>query len=187
MASVPWIAVKERLRMRPAPEPTPEQPSAAVATIVREGHDDVEILLIERAKRVGDPWSGHLAFPGGKRDRTDDSLLRTALRETEEEVGLRLPETALLARLADVAARVNGVRVAQFVFAVDNGDSPLAPNGEVTDVLWVPLTVLGASGAPATFTYTGGERAIEMPCVHLDGRVLWGMTYRMVQQLLAAL
>jgi len=92
-----------------------------------------------------------------------------------------------LARLGDVAARINGVRVAQFVFAIENGDAPLATNGEVTDVLWVPLTVLGASGAPATFTYTGGERAIEMPCVHLDGRVLWGMTYRMVQQLLAAL
>jgi 8-oxo-dGTP pyrophosphatase MutT (NUDIX family) len=179
-------AVKDRLRERRASEPFGEEPPAAVATIVREGSDGAEILLIERAERVGDPWSGHLAFPGGKRE-ADESLLRTALRETHEEVGLELSERALLARLGDVVARMNGYRVAQFVFAVDGREPPLSTNGEVTAVLWVPLATLSASARATTFPYVVEGRAVEMPCVHLDRRVLWGMTYRMVQQLMTAL
>ena len=53
--------------------------------------------------------------------------------------------------------------------------------------LWVPLDVLASADPSVTFTYRGEGHAIEAPCVHLDGRVLWGMTYRMVRQLLGVL
>src|SRR5450631_3467354 len=101
----------------------PDRPQAAVALLLVSRPD--RLLLIRRAEREGDPWSGHLAFPGGKREAEDASLLVTAIRETAEEVGLRLAPESLLARLADVRARVNGYRVAQFVFAVEGGDVAL--------------------------------------------------------------
>jgi len=187
VAIVHLSAIRSRLRARPLPDPSEHDPAAAVATIVREGPDGAELLLIERAERAGDPWSGHLAFPGGKREATDASLLHTALRETDEEVGLGLPEGAMLARLGDVVARVNGYRVAQFVFAVDGREPPLSTNSEVTAVLWVPLGLLSSPEEPATFIVVVDGRPIETPCVHLGSRVLWGMTYRMVQQLIAAI
>jgi 8-oxo-dGTP pyrophosphatase MutT (NUDIX family) len=180
-------AIRSRLRARPWPDPSEHDPVAAVATIVREGPDGAELLLIERAERAGDPWSGHLAFPGGKRDATDASLLHTALRETEEEVGLGLPEEAMLARLGDVVARVNGYLVAQFVFAIDGREPPLSTNGEVTAVLWVPLGLLSSPADATKLTVVADGRPIETPGVRLGSRVLWGMTYRMVQQLIAAI
>jgi 8-oxo-dGTP pyrophosphatase MutT (NUDIX family) len=187
VAPVHVSAIQSRLRARPLPGPSAPEPAAAVATIVREGPDGADVLLIERAERAGDPWSGHLAFPGGKREASDASLLHTALRETEEEVGLRLPEGALLARLGDVVARVNGYRVAQFVFTLDRREPPLSTSAEVTAVLWVPLALLSSPGGPTTFIVVVDGYPVEMPCVHLGGRVLWGMTYRMVQQLIAAI
>jgi 8-oxo-dGTP pyrophosphatase MutT (NUDIX family) len=186
MSPVHLPAIKDRLRRRPAPDRRAEDLAAAVASILRDAEGGAEILLIERAERIGDPWSGHLAFPGGKREKKDESLLMTALRETHEEIGLRLSETALLARLGDVVARINGYRGAQFVFAVEDRVPPLSTNDEVTTVLWVPLAALGEAAEPASFTHVVEGRSIEMPCVHIDRRVLWGMTYRMVQQLIAA-
>src|SRR5262245_34151321 len=63
---------------------------AAVAAILLPRDDTFEILLIRRAERPTDLWSGHMAFPGGRRSPEDRDLLATAVRETEEEVGLDL-------------------------------------------------------------------------------------------------
>jgi 8-oxo-dGTP pyrophosphatase MutT (NUDIX family) len=168
----------------PKDEPGNE-PAAAVGTILRESPEGAEVLLIKRAERDGDPWSGHLAFPGGKREPTDASLLATCIRETEEEVGLRLPPASLLARLDDVRARTNGYRVAQFVFALDDPGAKVATNAEVAAVLWVPLSRIEADEGKETMQWNAGGRSIELPCVRLGEHVLWGMTYRMVSQVIA--
>jgi len=184
---------RERLRRHAPSEggPTGEggpTAQAAVATILRNGDSGLDALLIERARRAGDPWSGQLAFPGGKRDPGDESLLATAVRETREEIALELEPAACLARLGDVVARTRDTRVAQFVFALDDGAARIAvPNDEVTAILWVPLARLAASEAHATFALSTVQGTVETPCVRLDERVLWGMTYRMAQQLIQAL
>lgn len=177
---------KERLR-RLAPFEGAETARAAVATVLREGSAGPDVLVIERAQCAGDPWSGQLAFPGGKRDPEDTSLLATALRETREEVGLELHPSAFLTRLGDVVARTRGTRVAQFVFALDDASSQLTPNDEVTAILWVPLARLAASDTHGMFRYSGAQGMFETPGVRLDEHVLWGMTYRMAQQLVEAL
>ncbi|MCA9639821.1 MAG: NUDIX domain-containing protein, partial [Myxococcales bacterium] len=69
---------------------------AAVAAVLRPTDADTEVLLIRRAEHEGDPWSGHMAFPGGRHDPTDPDLLTTARRETLEEVGLDLSRRARL-------------------------------------------------------------------------------------------
>jgi 8-oxo-dGTP pyrophosphatase MutT (NUDIX family) len=182
-----WASVIERLTAAgeatadsaaSAPDGVTEDPRAAVATVLREGASGVEALFIKRADRDGDPWSGHVAFPGGKREPADGSLLGTALRETEEEVGLRLAASSYLARLPDVRARSNGYRVAHFVLRLDDRDAAIVTSPEVAAVLWVPLTVL-AFAEPCT------ARGV-FPGVKLGDYVLWGMTYRMVGHLLDA-
>jgi ADP-ribose pyrophosphatase YjhB (NUDIX family) len=183
-------ALREKLASVAQVDHSQDEATAAVAAILRPGpgapgSQGVEILLIERAEREGDPWSGHLAFPGGKRDPLDVSLLATSIRETREEVGLALDPTWLLARLDDVQARINGLKVAHFVFAVEEPVSLLLKNAEVKETLWVPLERIARDQGKETFTRSLGDKTIDLPCIRLGGRVLWGMTHRMVMQLVS--
>ena len=79
----------------------PGAPRAAVAMVFREGPGATELLFIERAQREGDPWSGHMAFPGGRVEPVDPGTRAAALRETHEEVGLSLYQSEPLGRLDD--------------------------------------------------------------------------------------
>jgi 8-oxo-dGTP pyrophosphatase MutT (NUDIX family) len=165
---------------------------AAVAAILRE-HDGVtEVLLMRRARHDGDPWSGHMAFPGGRQDPTDGSLLATALRETEEEVGLRLrPESDLIGRLDDLPAVARGRRVglviAPFVFAV-TGDPLLTPNrDEVDELLWAPLGPMLAGERDTTLLWEFEGQKIQVPGYDVEGRIVWGLTHRMLGALFEAL
>jgi 8-oxo-dGTP pyrophosphatase MutT (NUDIX family) len=173
-----------RLRALPCHAPAEEHAGAAVATIFRRGPASPEVLYIERAQREGDPWSGHIAFPGGKRDARDPSLLATAIRETREEVGLQLAPSSLLTRFEDFFARRNGYQVAHFVFALDDDGGTLTPNGEVASLLWTPLSALVDPANADTFHFVHDGQAVELPSVRIGGRVLWGMTFRMTQALL---
>jgi len=80
----------------------PGEAHASVAIVFREGPESIEVLLIERAEREGDPWSGHMAFPGGRLEDHDDSSRSTARRETFEEVGIELASAEYLGRLDDI-------------------------------------------------------------------------------------
>ena len=119
---------------------------AAVAIMVREGLTATEILMIRRATREGDPWSGHMGFPGGRRDPCDVCNFACGLRETEEEIGVDLAEWGTcLGELSDVNTGWRKDRpemlVTPFVFRV--AELPkLTPNYEVDDVVWVPLHFL---------------------------------------------
>ena len=76
---------------------------AAVAVILAPDPD--ALLLIRRAERAGDPWSGHMALPGGRQEPTEPDLFTTAVRETAEEVGLTLGRRNLIGALDDVVPR----------------------------------------------------------------------------------
>jgi len=175
--------VIRRLREPPRP-PHPCDASAAVAAILRPSPDGAELLFIERAQRDGDPWSGHIAFPGGKREPGDKSLLHTAVRETEEEVSLRLSPAACLAQLDVVGAAVTGARVVPFVFALEDEHAVAATSAEVSATLWVPLARLARFEGAGTFEFERDGKVVVLPCFRLGPHVLWGLTYRMVVQLL---
>ncbi len=178
-------AVQRRVRASAKAFEGEDDAKAAVATILREGARGAEALFIKRAEHASDPWSGHIAFPGGKRDPSDPSLLATARRETREEVGLELPEASLIARLEDVVGRTNGYRVAQFVFALGDPEVKLVPSPEVAEVMWVSLESIARKEGASTFLFTQGSLRVELPSLRWGSNVLWGMTYRMTMNLMA--
>lgn len=168
-------------------------PTAAVAAILREGgRDGAEVLLIRRAEREGDPWSGHMAFPGGRRDEGDADLHATAVRETREEVGLDLAtHGALLGRLADLEAiaraKRTGLFITPFVFALTGEATLVFDPEEVAEALWVPLGPLVRGDGAGTVFYEREGMSIELPCWRYEGRVIWGLTHRMLWSLFEVL
>jgi 8-oxo-dGTP pyrophosphatase MutT (NUDIX family) len=173
--------------------PTRPTPRAAVAAILRDvgPEREAEVLLIRRAEHPHDPWSGHMAFPGGRRDDADASILATALRETREEVGLDLTEHGtLLARLPDIFAparsRRDALVISPFVFALHH-EAPIAFDpDEVAEVIWTPVGPLARDECAGTIDYTWEGKTLTFPCWNLDQRVVWGLTYRMLTMLFEA-
>ncbi len=178
----------ERLTARnPRTEDDDALIQAAVAVVFAPAPD--AILLIERAERAGDPWSGHVSFPGGRSDESDSDLLATAVRETMEEVGVVLQPDQLLGTLDDVAPRrthLPPIMVRPFVFALDRKPR-LALSEEAAEAIWAPVeTLLGPEAYHALMVGVGGTRR-SYPAYRLGPRVVWGMTERIVTPLLTLL
>jgi 8-oxo-dGTP pyrophosphatase MutT (NUDIX family) len=157
---------------------------AAVAAIMRERAGRPELLFIKRADRADDPWSGHMAFPGGRKQATDRSLLHTAERETLEEVGLDLTKGArAVARLPDVmpySRMPHPLTVTAFLFVLDS-PADLVLNEEVAAVVWAPLEgVLRGEGA-TKFRWQRDGLDLTLPALDVEGNVVWGLTYRMLE------
>jgi len=167
----------------------PARPRAAVAVVLRESEPGPELLLIERAKHPEDPWSGHMAFPGGRVDPGDPHAQAAAMRETLEEVGLSLADAELLGRLDDIEGRHAGRPLSLVISAhVFHHAQPgaLTLNYEVESALWVPLARLVDPAAHVEYpTPYGGYPGI---LVGDPGRhVVWGLTYRFLEIFLGVL
>ncbi len=174
----------------PPGEPTTEK-AAAVAALFRERPEGLEVLFIRRSEREGDPWSGHMAFPGGRREPSDADLLATAIRETEEEIGVDLTRAGeLIGVLDDQDATGRGSATAlptrPFVFEL-YGEVQMSLSSEVSEVLWTPVRPLlqGERRTTKAVSYKGQEYVL--PAWDVEGRVVWGLTFRMLSSLLLKL
>lgn len=164
----------------PIPADDPGAIWAAVALVLVPDPDAV--LLIRRAERAGDPWSGHIGLPGGRQNPRDSDLLATAAREAAEEVGIVLDQRECIGVLDDVAPRtpvLPPVAVRPFVFALSERP-PLTLNPEVASTHWVELERLREPSAirPYSLTVRGEPRTF--PAYHIDELVVWGMTERIL-------
>jgi len=162
---------------------TPEARPAAVALLLIEGPTGLEALFIKRAIRVGDPWSGQVALPGGRRESADPDLLATALRETREEVGVDLTRAERLGQLHDMNPRtptLPPIYVRPFVFALAAKPTLTTSDEEIQRAFWVPLAHFTAPAVRRDFTLTvaGVERTF--PAYALGDDVIWGMTERIL-------
>ena len=167
---------------RAKPEAAPGASPAAVALILLEGPRGLETLLIRRAERADDPWSGQVALPGGRYDPADADLLVTAIRETREETGVDLSAAERLGVLDDLYPRtptLPAVVVRPFVFALASRPT-LVPGVEAARVFWLPLDRLSQRGVWRDFTLPvrGVERTF--PAYVVDEIVIWGMTERIL-------
>lgn len=157
---------------------------AAVSLILRGDASELELLFIHRAEHPDDPWSGHMGFPGGRQDPEDADLHATALRETREELGIALERSAtLLGRLDDVQAIGRGrpldLAITPFVFHLVEPVVMSPDPREVRDVVWIGLDALLGHELRSTLDYPHAGAMLRLPCFRWDGRVIWGLSYRM--------
>ncbi|NVN90827.1 MAG: CoA pyrophosphatase [Desulfuromonadales bacterium] len=159
---------------------------AAVAMILRQGKRGVELLFIQRSRHENDPWSGNVAFPGGKVEQGEESR-QAAERETIEEIGLDLNCGIYLGQMPVVRGSYLPVQVSCFVYWMSAAPVELVLNGEVFDTYWADLDDLDNQAhhliAPVRFR---GEE-FEVPAIKLSwpgSPVLWGLTYRLVMHFL---
>ena len=162
---------------------------AAVALIFRlaEDGDAVELLLIKRAEYAGDPWSGQIAFPGGRAEPGDPSLAATAIRETREETGIDLDRDAtILGVLNDLRPQritLPAIVVRPFVAILDARE-PLELSAEVALAFWVPFGELARTDSWQSDTVFARGVQINARVFRHHDHVVWGMTERIMTQLL---
>ena len=184
-------AIREALARSPA-RPVRDlahDQTAAVAAVLRAAPGGADILFIRRAEHPDDPWSGDMGWPGGHLDARDQTPLAAAVRETREELALDLDaDASLIGRLPAVRTHLQRgegpLWVAPFVFAL-RGAPPLVPNHEVQEAVWVPLGFLLERSNRGTFVWSGRGVPLTMPCYRYEGRLIWGLTLRMLDDLLS--
>ena len=180
--------------------PGSHEETAAVAMLLRDSGSDLQVLFIERIEREGDPWSGHIAFPGGRlRDRAE-TLRAAAERETREEIGIDLGEAGYLGRLDDLSGTTLNVQVAGFVYLLtpstpqgtsdrESLETNLTLNHEVRSAFWIDVKDLVDPSRHLHSHFPIGGRQLLQPAIEMgtDRPLLWGLTYRFVMQIVQGL
>ncbi|MBC7841051.1 MAG: CoA pyrophosphatase [Gemmatimonadaceae bacterium] len=183
------LALRARVRVE---EPEAEGLRWAAVALVLRGATvaDASLLFIRRAERIGDPWSGHVAFPGGRRDASDATLEETARRETSEELSLDLGTDARLIGVLDDlrpgSAALPSIAVRPYVYALTR-EVALVPNKEVHSAFWLPLFELRDPARSAEHVFERAGARLRFPAYLWGEDVVWGMTERIVTQLLSVL
>ena len=148
---------------------------AAVAMILKEDNNILQIFLVKRSPRQADPWSGHMAFPGGRRNPFDTNLKDTVMRETLEETKINLEKCRLLGTLSPINSEFTPrMRVLPFVFVCEESQE-IELNYELSSYYWIPLDKLKDS----TCNIQIGNR--NMPAYIIGNEAVWGLTYRMLE------
>lgn len=200
-ASTPGAQTLDRLAAALSEQPgvvvtlTPGEPEprrAAVAVVLHLAPDAAvpSVLFVKRAEYPGDPWSGHVAFPGGRAEPGDATPWDTATRETWEETGIDLRHNArLLGTLDELHPRtptLPPIIVRPHVVVAD-APGPLRLSDELAGGFWVPLDHFAAPGVDRPSAVTARDRPLVVPSFVVDGHTIWGMTERIVRQLLSRL
>ena len=161
---------------------------AAVSVVLRSA-EGLDLLLIKRAHFDRDPWSGHMALPGGRRDPKDIDLKHTAIRETMEETALELGQDAQhlgqLKALKPNSVRLPKLTITPFVFGVGRHAQAAVASPEIDQVFWVSIDELRGrdSNSYVEIPMPDG-REQEFSCYMVEEEPVWGLTYRIISELL---
>lgn len=167
------------LLLAPDPVVEPEETPATAVT---------GVLFVIRATWEGDPWSGHVALPGGRAEPSDADLIDTARRETCEETEIRLSRDSFLGRLNEIhprSAHLPSIGVTPFVAWLDARPTIITSH-EIAGHIWVPLPALAAPGRRSTLTRAEPTSRV-FPTIEYGGEVIWGLTHAVIENFLARL
>ena len=182
--------IERALPLAPLPVELERIRQAAVTILLREQHSAAELLIIKRAEHPNDPWSGHLALPGGRADATDAHLIATAARETWEEVGISLTmEEHYIGRLEThlpVNPRLPQIEITPLI-AVAPNEMTLQLSYEVAEAFWMPVRALQASGLSETYRFRHQNTILKYPAYPSPHGAIWGITQRILTEFLGLL
>jgi 8-oxo-dGTP pyrophosphatase MutT (NUDIX family) len=170
-------------------DPEPQMRLAAILLALRARADgEPELLMIKRAEAEGDPWSGHIACPGGRMEPGDRDLAVTAVRETLEETGVDVARDGrLLGHLDDISPRtpvLPPIVIRPYV-ALVRGDVEIVPSREVAAAFWVPVSALRERTAWGIGHVPVGGAMREVSVFQHGEYTVWGLTERVLRQFLA--
>jgi 8-oxo-dGTP pyrophosphatase MutT (NUDIX family) len=177
-------AVAARLSLGDARPPADGRRRAAVAVVLHDAPAP-RVLLMKRAERAGDPWSGHISLPGGGYQASDGDLRVTAIRETREELGIELTGTRILGKLETLhpfTSGPTGIEVTPFVFATEVALEPVC-GPEALAAFWLPLDLAVSGALDGTYTHPASSRTF--PSWTYEGHVIWGLTRRILDLVIA--
>jgi len=155
-----------------------EDADAAVAILIRPAGDDLEVFIVKRAEVDGDPWSGDMAFPGGKKAAQDEGVLDAAVREVMEETGIDLKPLKPLGYMEPLTSWVRQTFKVQPIVYLFEGDPPIRLNYELTKYMWTPIDELRKLKSRATV------KGFNSPIYRIGDDVVWGLTCRMLDRLI---
>lgn len=162
----------------------PDHAEAAVALVLAGAVDDLSLCAIRRAEHPLDPWSGHMALPGGRSSPEDAGPRAAAERETLEEVGIALSEGHWIGPLSDVLVRLGGgdrrMVLSPFVYYLGEELAPFALSDEVAEAFWLPLAHLWD---PRNSSHVEWERSgarLLYPAIRFREHAIWGITFRVL-------
>ena len=157
---------------------------AAVAMILVGQEENLELCVIRRAEKSGDPWSGHMAFPGGRYSLEDADLQVTAERETYEEVGLRLDASHRLGALEPVSIWLSGREQPLYLFPTVYYLGQAAPaftlNHEVAEAYWMSLAHPWDGKNATHLSLSKDGKSLYYPAIRFQDEVVWGITLRVL-------
>jgi len=158
--------------------------AAASVALVLAGGVNLSLCVIRRAERAGDPWSGHLALPGGRASAADPHPRAVAERETMEEVGIALAAQHYLGALSQLPVRLGGghggMILHPFVYYAGPDLPPLLPSDEVAEAFWVPLADLWDPANASHLEWDRGGTRLLYPAIRCRGHAIWGLTFRVL-------
>ncbi len=150
---------------------------AAVALLLKPMNRDFKILLVKRIENPSDPWSGQMAFPGGKRDPKDRNIKQTVIRETLEETNIDVTRCCrFLGVLENIRSTVRPeLLVTPFIILLED-EPTIMLNTELEEYFWVSVRKLQKTRGTTRLPFG------EVPAYLIDSHVIWGLTYRIIEK-----
>lgn len=163
------------------PNDTDNLTASAVMIIIHEIEQQLHLLLTTRARHLSS-HAGQISFPGGRFEQADQHLLETAIRETEEEIGLDRNYLQVVGQLDDHAT-LTGFRIFPYIAFTDTLPELTIDSGEVDEVFSVPLDYLIDKDNQILESASYQDNVFDYYKILWEDKVIWGATARMIVNL----
>lgn len=155
--------------------------NTAVTLLLKLRRNDFDLLLVKRVENPSDTWSGQMALPGGKREPKDINLKETAVRETLEEIGIKVDSNQFLGVLRVVRSEPKSdFKILPFVVLLDGEPKLKLNKAELETFIWVPYEEVFQSKGTVQFSFG------KVPAYIFADGIVWGITYNILSEFIEA-